>query len=79
MIETHTKNKHTKFQSNIFAFACAMAKKKTGKGDEVTFLKCISLAFLIVVQKNRYFWNPEKYLLKIGIFLSENFEFLNLT
>ena len=39
VIEIHTNNTHTKFQNNIFAFDCAMAKK-TGDGDDVTFLKC---------------------------------------
>ena len=28
VIEIHTKNTHAKFQSNIFVFACAMAKKQ---------------------------------------------------
>ena len=79
MIEIHTNNTHTKFQGNIFVFGCAMAKK-TGKGfsrsfffnkgDDVTSLKCIFFAFLIVVHKNkRHFWNPETNLHKIGIFL----------
>ena len=36
VIEIQTNNKHTKFQCNIFVFACAMAKKP-GKGDDVTF------------------------------------------
>ena len=40
VMEIHTNNKHTKFQSNLFVFGCAMAKKP-GKGDDVTFLKCI--------------------------------------
>ena len=39
VIEIHTKNKHTKFQSNIFFWLCN-GQKKTGKGDDVTFLKC---------------------------------------
>ena len=39
VIEIHTNNIHAKFQSNIFVFGCAMAKK-TGEGDDVTFLKC---------------------------------------
>ena len=49
VIEVHTNNKHAKFQSNIFVFACAMAKKD--KSDDVTFLKRICVAFLIVVHK----------------------------
>ena len=52
VIEVHTKNMQTKFQSNIFVFGCAMAKKKTGKGDAVTFFELQFLAFLIVVHKN---------------------------
>ena len=38
VIKIHTNNKHTTFQSNIFIFGCAMAKK-TGNGDDVTYLK----------------------------------------
>ena len=40
VIERRTNNTHTKFQRNILVFGCAMAKTP-GKGDDVTFLKCI--------------------------------------
>ena len=38
-------NMHTKFQSNIFIFGSAMAKKKTGKGmdDVITGLDTPSI------------------------------------
>ena len=69
MIKIGTKNKHTKIQSNIFIFDCAVAKK-TGKGDDVIFLRRVSLAFIIVVHKNKSaFRNPEIKLHKIGMFL----------
>ena len=29
----------SRFQNNIFTFGCAMVKK-TGKGDDATYLKC---------------------------------------
>ena len=37
VIEIHTNNTHTKLQSNIFVFGCAIAKQP-GKSDDVTFL-----------------------------------------
>ena len=40
-VNLHRNNAHTKFQSNIFVFGCAMSKK-TGKDDDVTFLNAIS-------------------------------------
>ena len=39
VIDIHTNNRPTKFQSNIFVFGCAMAKKP-GRDDDVTILKC---------------------------------------
>ena len=39
VIEKHTNNMQTKFQSNIFGFGCVMTQK-LGKGDDVTCLKC---------------------------------------
>ena len=60
VIEIHTTNTHTKFQSNIFVFVCEMAK----------FFKCICFAFLIVVHKNKWhFWNPVSNLHKLATFL----------
>ena len=64
-----TKNKDAKFHSNIFIFDCAMTKKKTGTGDDVIFLKRDFLTFIIVVHKNRHFWNPETTLDKIDMVL----------
>ena len=40
VIEVHANNIHTRFQSNILGFGCPIARNKTGKGDDVTFLKC---------------------------------------
>ena len=37
IVNLHTNNTHTEFQSNIFTFGCAMVKK-TGKGDYITVL-----------------------------------------
>ena len=42
----------TKLQRNIFIFGCAMVKKKTGKGDDVTFLKAF-FSFPTVVNENK--------------------------
>ena len=36
-----TGNTNVKFQRNIFVFGCAFAQKKTGKGEDVTFMKRI--------------------------------------
>ena len=38
VVKLHTNNTHTRFQSNIFTFGCAMVKKNIPKGDNVTFL-----------------------------------------
>ena len=79
VIEIHTTNTRTKLQRNIFVFGCAMAKKP-GKGDGVTFLKCIFWHFWLSYRKiNDIFWNSETNLHRIGIFVLENFEFWNLT
>ena len=36
VVKPHTDNTHTKLQSNIFRFGCAMVKQ-AGKGYDVTF------------------------------------------
>ena len=49
VIKIHTNNMHTKFQSNIFVFGCAMAKKR--KSDDITFLKCNFWNFQLLYKK----------------------------
>ena len=52
VIELCVTNRCTKFQVNIFIFGCVMTQKP-GKGDDVTFLNRIFLAFLIVSLQNK--------------------------
>ena len=58
VIEVTANNKHPKFQSNIFVIACAMAKKKTGKGDE---------CFLIIHQHFDHGMVPIKFVIHTRI------------
>ena len=68
----HTNNTHTQFQSNMFVFGCTITRKP-GKGDDATFFEIPFLAFLIVVNKNKWhFWSPQANLHKIGVILEEN-------
>ena len=68
---------HTKIQSDIFSFGCAMVNKP---GKVMSLFELRFLTFVIVVRKSKsHFWNPEIELDKMGVFLEENFEFRNLT
>ena len=64
----HTNSMHTKFQSNVFNFGCALLKKKQVK--VMSLFETQLLAFLIVVCEHKLrFWNPETKLDKIGMSL----------
>ena len=68
-----------KISSQYICFGCAMAKKKTGKGDNVTFWKAVVASLIVVRQNKGHFWNPEMKLDKMDMFKKINFEFQNVT
>ena len=52
VIEKHTKNAQTKFQSNMFVFGCAIAQKQ--KKVMMSHFEMQFVAFVIVVHKNKW-------------------------
>ena len=75
-MELHTRNTHAVFEA-IYLF---LAVQLNGKGENVTLLNNIFLAFWNALRKNEWrFWNAETNIDNKGIFLWENFGFENLT